>query len=258
MTCSVNHSTIATKFCSVCGAPSTSNQAPAQPPQWNQPPAQTYAPQPGYGMPAQPYIQQPYAQQPYVQQPVYKAPSLNLQEFPYPLASKGKRIGAFAIDYGFGVVAPGLIGLLAVPILQYMAYIGVFIWTLVTMSSGKTPGKLLLKMTTYNTVTKRPATWGHMAIRQILIPLSLYMLFIPALIASANYQPYYDYYDYGFQSYALLAFGALFLVAAAYITELVFMLVSQTNQGLRDRWVKTVILDEGVISNQYYPSQGAF
>ena len=62
MTCSVNHETITTKFCSICGAPKGSAATAPVAPQWNaplapawNPPAQQYAPtqnyQPQYGQP---------------------------------------------------------------------------------------------------------------------------------------------------------------------------------------------------------------
>ena len=60
MTCSVNHETITTKFCSICGAPKGSAAAAPAAPQWNQPVAQPVAPQ--WNTPAQPYASQNFQQ----------------------------------------------------------------------------------------------------------------------------------------------------------------------------------------------------
>lgn len=227
MTCSVNHSTITTKFCSVCGAPATTAQAPAQPPQWNQPPAA--APQ-WNQPPAQPYM--PPAQ-PYAPQPTYGAPQqawgtppAPLAGFPFPLASTGKRIGAVAIDAGLVLVT---------------CFIGWFIWTLIVWKDGQTPGKQLLKMRTYGTVLARPATWGHMAVRQFLIPQALSVVFIPYWIAMASYDPY-SYYSTDYSAVFSLLANLAYL--GFYIAELVVMLNSPLRQRITDKWAKTVILDE--------------
>ena len=50
--------------------------------------------------------------------------------------------------------------------------IGWIIWTLVLWSEGQTPAKQILKMRTINFTNGRPASWGHMAVREFLIPLA--------------------------------------------------------------------------------------
>ncbi len=223
MTCSVNHSTITTKFCSVCGAPATTAQAPAQPPQWNQPPA------------AAPQWNQPPAA-PYVPQPTFSAPQQNYgapgaNGYAFPFASTGKRVGAFALDMLFLTVTCGLAG----------------IWALVVMKDGQTPGKQVLKMRVYATTTGRPATWGHMAIRNILIPLVPSLLFVFAGIASLVYEGSYDYYyDYYTATDYSTALNILswFVWAVLKIVDLVMISNSPTMQGIKDKLAKTVVLDE--------------
>ncbi len=237
MTCSVNHSTITTKFCSVCGAPATTAQAPAQPPQWNQPPAA--APQWNQPPAAAPQWNQPPAQ-PYAAQPTYGAPQqawatppVPLAGYSFPLASIGKRIGAGAIDfaiYAFGGLFTCGLGSL-----------GWMIWSLIAWKDGQTPGKLMLKLRTYGTVHSRPATWGHMAVRQLLIPLTYYLVVIPVWIADASYDPY-SYYS---TDYTVIA-GVFALIAyvGIFILELITLSNSPIRQRLTDKWAKTVVLDE--------------
>jgi uncharacterized RDD family membrane protein YckC len=51
--------------------------------------------------------------------------------------------------------------------------IGYMIWSLIVWGQGQTPGKQILRMRVYATGTQRPATWGHMAVRQLLIPMGV-------------------------------------------------------------------------------------
>ena len=79
------------------------------------------------------------------------------------LATPGHRIGAIAVDIGFSIVTLG---------------IGQFIWNLVVMAKGQSPGKQLLKVRVMSEVTNKPANWGHMAIRHFLIPLTMSLPFL--------------------------------------------------------------------------------
>jgi len=217
MSCSVNHATLATKFCPVCGGPAqaAAPQPPTQP-QWQQPSAQGYA---------QPQWQQPSAQQQWQQQSAGNG-------LPAPLASRGKRLGGLLLDILFFSLST---------ILLWLPYI---VWLLIAMKDGQTPGKQVLKMRVYGTTTNRPATWGHMAIRTILIPW----------VASFVYLPYwFTALNYGFLGYALTdpfyymngwyAFGTLASIAI-FIVDLVLFFTSPLNQRISDRWAKTVVLDE--------------
>ena len=216
MTCSVNHAILATKFCPVCGGPAISSAAtaPSAPPQ-------AFA-QPQWQQPAQPQWQQ---------QP-------SSDNLPAPLASRGKRLGGLLLDSLF-------IGIST--ILLFLPYL---IWLLIVMKDGQTPGKQVLKMKVYATTTNRPATWGHMAIRTILIPW----------LASFVYLPFYfNAINYGYFTYALTdpfyyldgwyAFGTL-LSLGIFVVDLVLFFTSPLNQRISDRWAKTVVLDETPRWNQ--------
>ena len=233
MTCSINHETMTTKFCSVCGTPK--GAAPAAP-QWTPPPVQQQPAAPQWN--AHPYPPQlAYNQAPtFNQAPAFGAQPA--QGFAFPIATTGKRVGGYFMDLLLNIVTCGF---------------GYFIWTLIVWKDGQTPGKQVLKLKVYATTTGRPATWGHMAVRQLLIPMLAGLFLIPGWIASATYAPTYDYYyeDYTYgTNYGPALLGIGYLIYFAYLlTDFIMMVNSPTKQGLRDRWAKTVVLDETV---RYY------
>lgn len=57
--------------------------------------------------------------------------------------------------------------------------IGWFIWSLVIWGQGQTPGKQILKLRVYDKTTGKPAKWGHMAIREFLLPLTTTVAILP-------------------------------------------------------------------------------
>ena len=79
------------------------------------------------------------------------------------IASPGHRIGAIVVDCGLQIVT---------------LYFGYLIWNLIVMAQGQSTGKQLLKVRVMSEVTNRPATWGHMAIRNYLIPKRFQKLLI--------------------------------------------------------------------------------
>ena len=94
--------------------------------------------------------------------------------------------------------------------------IGWTIWALVIWGEGQTPAKQILKMRTINFTNGRPASWGHMAIREFLIPLT---------VGIAN--------------------GLTFYVAgvAWLVVEIVFYF-TKNQRTLRDYWAKTAVINE--------------
>lgn len=89
------------------------------------------------------------------------------RSLPYALATPQHRLAGRAVDYGFYIVTLGL---------------GWIIWNLIVWTDGRTPGHQVLKMRVYSTDTKRPVSWGHMALRQIVLPFT-YGIFPLILIA---------------------------------------------------------------------------
>jgi uncharacterized RDD family membrane protein YckC len=119
----------------------------------------------------------------------------------YRFASFQHRLGAYALDIGLGVLTLG---------------IGWLIWSFIVWPEGQTPAKKILKLRTINAVTHQPASWGHMAIRELLIPLTV-------AIASG-------------------VTGGL--AWAAWITIEICFYFLKGKRTLRDYWVKTVIVNE--------------
>lgn len=166
-----------------------------------------------YQQPPQQYMPPQQQYQPQYQQPVYGQP---------PLASAGKRIGAAALD---GVLYFATCG------------IGWLVWLLIVMAEGQTPAKQILKMRVYGTVLNRPATWGHMAVRQFLIPwtysISAGLLAFPFI-----------FIDMSGSSTTVMYY--LLFIGGIYVYELVQLLTNPQCQRFADRWAKTVVVDESM------------
>ena len=90
-----------------------------------------------------------------------------MPEFSFGKATVQHRLGGWAVDLGLNFVTFG---------------IGWFIWSLIVWGQGQTPGKQLLKMRVYDKTTAKPAKWGHMAIRQFLLPISFSLVVLPIVL----------------------------------------------------------------------------
>lgn len=116
-------------------------------------------------------------------------------------ASFQHRLGAIVLDATLIVVTLG---------------IGWVIWSLIVWGEGQTPAKKILKLRTINFTNGRPATWGHMGIREALIPISV--------------------------SIASGVTGGIAYVAWI-VVEIVFYF-TKNQRTLRDYWVKTAVINE--------------
>lgn len=139
-------------------------------------------------------------------------------------ASSGHRIGATAVDAGLYVVTLGL---------------GWFIWNLVTMAKGQSPAKSILKLRVINIANRQPANWGHMFIRQVLIPAALSIFYLI---------PYYFWIYKGFSTdvnpFAFVTLGICFLLyLAVSITDFVWLFGPQKRR-LLDYWAGTEVVNE--------------
>jgi uncharacterized RDD family membrane protein YckC len=120
---------------------------------------------------------------------------------PMRYASFQHRVGAYSLDIVLSVLTFG---------------IGWLIWSFITWGEGQTPGKKILKIRVRNFDTGAVATWGHMAFRELLVPLTVVIAVI-------------------------LAGGAAALVWI--VLEILFY-YTKNNRTLRDYWVKTAVINE--------------
>jgi uncharacterized RDD family membrane protein YckC len=116
-------------------------------------------------------------------------------------ASFQHRLGAYALDATLSVITLG---------------IGWLIWSLIVWGEGQTPAKKILKIRVRHSETGEVATWGHMAVREFLVPLTV--------------------------SIAVGLTSGLALVAWI-IIEIVFYFTKNC-RTLRDLWVKTAVINE--------------
>ena len=78
------------------------------------------------------------------------------------LATPQHRLGGYLVDQLLSVVT---------------VYIGWLIWSLLLWRNGQTPGKRLVKTRVYDVTTGKPASWKLMALRQVVVPLSVALFF---------------------------------------------------------------------------------
>ena len=123
---------------------------------------------------------------------------------PMRYASFQHRLGALALDILFIILS------------AILAFLPFIIWSLVVWSKGQTPGKQILKIRVRNAQTGSVATWGHMAVREFLVPLTV-----------------------------LMATGMTYGIAfVAWITIEIVFYFTKNNRTLRDLWVKTAVVNE--------------
>ena len=94
--------------------------------------------------------------------------------------------------------------------------IGWMIWSFVVWGEGQTPAKKILKMRTFNATNGCPVSWGHMAVREFLVPLTVWF----AILFTSG------------------------IAAVAWITIEIVFYFTKGNRTLRDIWVKTAVVNE--------------
>jgi uncharacterized RDD family membrane protein YckC len=149
----------------------------------------------------------------------------------YQLASPGHRIGAQFVDIGLYIVTLG---------------IGWLIWNLIMWGQGQTPAKNLLKIRVVDEKKFKPANWGHMCVRQALIPgaisLVFYVPYLMILVSGAAV---------GFGLFGAISLGVcLIAVLVVYIIDFVW-LFGPKRKRLIDYWAKTIVINEANGAPQY-------
>lgn len=111
-----------------------------------------------------------------------------------PLSTAGKRLGANILDAILAIVTLG---------------IGWLIWSAITWSKGQTPAKSLLGMRCVRVDTGRAATWGTMALRELI----------------------------GKSVLSSITFGVTWLISC-------FMVLSEPRQAIWDKVASTYVVDD--------------
>ena len=124
------------------------------------------------------------------------SPQMNLR-----YASFQHRLGAIVLDATLIILTLG---------------IGWVIWSFIVWGEGQTPAKKILKLRTINFTNGRSASWGHMGIREGLVPITV--------------------------SIASSVTGGIAYIAWI-IVEIVFYF-TKNQRTLRDHWVKTAVINE--------------
>lgn len=147
----------------------------------------------------------------------------------YPKASAQHRLGGYFLDLALMIVTCG---------------IGWIIWSLIVWGQGLTPAKQILKLRVVGEVERNNASWGHMAIRQLLIPVTFGIPgWIFQLLAGFNsgFDDAYSSDPFAGQGLALL--GSLIGLAITLIDALWILKGGQLKR-VTDIWAKTIVVNE--------------
>jgi len=157
--------------------------------------------------------------------------------YPFVKATPQHRLGAIVLDTVFCVLT---------------FYIGYIVWALIVWGQGQTPGKQILKIRVYSADTGRPATWGHMALRQFLIPIAFSLLFwIPIVFLGGLSAFLTDPLSQQSLETGISTIGiGLYLIAVALqLTDSFWVLKGDNRRRLTDYWARTDVLNECIPSN---------
>lgn len=136
-------------------------------------------------------------------------PTYSLNNSNMRLATFQHRLGAYALDLALAFLTLG---------------IGWVIWSLIVWGQGQTPAKKILKLRVYAADnTQRPATWGHMAVRELLLLMAIG-------IAA------------GVLNLITVVVGTIGIIAW-YVMEIVWYF-TKGQRTLRDTLVKTLVVNE--------------
>jgi uncharacterized RDD family membrane protein YckC len=142
-------------------------------------------------------------------------------EYSYEKATIQHRLGGKAVDLALYFVTFG---------------IGWLIWSLIVWGQGQTPGKQLLKMRVNDKTTGKPVKWGHMAIREFLLPVSISLALLPVALAASL-----------IPSEAVAVSAIMLLYVGFFVTTLVdafWIFKGEKINRLVDVFAKTDVLNE--------------
>lgn len=160
----------------------------------------------------------------------------------HPKATPQHRLGGYALD---------------LVLLFSTCFIGWMIWSLVIWGQGLTPGKQILRMKVVSSLTGLPATWGHMAVRQFLIPVAFS---IPFVFLSLAFDPYVFEFDrWGdpstYNDYLYGSMGTAFVSALSWAVSLIdalWIFNKGQNRRVTDLFAKTDVVNTSVKSTNSF------
>ena len=145
--------------------------------------------------------------------------------YPYALANPRHRLAGYALDIGLSFVT-----------LQ----IGWLVWSLVVWGNGQTPAKQILKMRVYSSDRNSPASWGHMAIRQYLLPVVPgAIVFIFIIFSELSLRALGNVY------FISVIFSYLLLIGS-YAVDAFWILKGDRRERLVDVIAHTAVLNESI------------
>lgn len=147
------------------------------------------------------------------------------KEFPY--ATPQHRLGGNVLDVALLLTS------------AITLFLGWLIWSLVLWGNGQTPAKQILRMRVYSIDTGKPASWGHMAVRQFLIPMAFSSIYIPFFVAAMAVSV--DSSDFATGSIAIL--GSIAVIALQ-LCDALWIFKGNERQRLTDRWARTYVVNE--------------
>jgi uncharacterized RDD family membrane protein YckC len=158
-------------------------------------------------------------------------------KYPFVKATPQHRLGAIVLDTVFCVLT---------------FYIGYIVWALIVWGQGQTPGKQILKIRVYSADTGRQATWGHMAVRQFLIPIAFSIAFwIPIIIFGGIAGVIHDAFnqDAVDTTVGIGVILAYFIALVVVLVDNFWILKGNDRHRITDILAKTDVLNECVPSN---------
>jgi len=149
--------------------------------------------------------------------------------YKFPKATPQRRLSSLVVDLILQLVTFGM---------------GWLIWSFATWGQGQTPGKQLLKLRVYSQDSKQPVTWGHMALRQLLLPLTLGLALFLIIATSESINASRNSFDLTLPLATVYISYTGFLILV--LLDAIWILKDGARQRLVDKIAKTDVLDEAL------------
>ncbi len=159
----------------------------------------------------------------------------------YPKASVQHRLGGYFLDLGLAIVTLG---------------IGWVIWSLIVWRHGLTPAKQILKLRVVAEESRTNATWGHMAIRQFLIPVTFSIPgWLLMQLGDSTSVVTGDFSSDPLEGRGLSSLGNVISFAIT-LTDGLWIFKNGERKRVTDLWAKTIVVNEAdAITGQSGESQ---